>query len=85
MEIIIIKEKEFDEIIYTDILNLVYEISITSYERCTHNYGAQHGHSCLNPFSYNLALDKTIETVKKEYNIGKSLDYIYKENFMKES
>ncbi|CAF0958274.1 unnamed protein product [Brachionus calyciflorus] len=44
----------------TKILNLAFEISISSCEGCIHNYGAQHGHSCLNPFFYNLALEKAI-------------------------
>ena len=76
--------KEIKEIIYGEIFDLAYEISITSCEGCTYNYGAQHGHSCLNPFFYNLSLEKAIEKVKKEYNIKDNLDFFYEKHHMRD-
>ena len=76
--------KEIKEIIYGEIFDLAYEISITSCEGCTFNYGAQHGHSCLNSFHYNLALKKAIERVKTKYNLDDDFDSFYKENQIKE-
>ncbi|CAF1109958.1 unnamed protein product [Brachionus calyciflorus] len=54
-------EKIIKETIFKKILNLAFEVSISSCEDCIHNYGAQHGHSCLSPFFYNLALEKSID------------------------
>ena len=77
-------EKIIKETIFTKILNLAFVISISSCEGCIHNYGAQHGHSCLSPFFYNLALEKAIEKVKKEYNIKDNLDFFYEKHHMRD-
>ncbi|CAF1114241.1 unnamed protein product [Brachionus calyciflorus] len=53
-------EKIIKETIFKKILNLAFEISVSSCDGCILNYGAQHGHSCLSPFFYNLALEKQL-------------------------
>ena len=77
-------EKIIKETIFKKILNLAFEISVSSCEGCIQNYGAQHGHSCLSPFFYNLALEKAIEKVKKDYNIIDNLDFFYEKHHMRD-
>ncbi|CAF1071424.1 unnamed protein product [Brachionus calyciflorus] len=76
--------KEIKEIIFCEIYDLASEISTTSCEDCTYNYGTQYGHSFLNPFFYNLALKKAFERVKTKYNLDYDFDSFYEENQMKE-